>query len=70
MSETVYFIIGFGMLILIGVLMLLYLNQCPHHWKLIKEYDIVRVKNEKIIGGGKIYECYHCKKIKKEEFKI
>lgn len=63
-----YFFITIVILIIVAILMFRYLNQCPHGWVLIREYDIIRTTDDKLVGGGKIYECCHCKKIKKVEF--
>lgn len=70
MTEWMYFFLVFLILTLIGALLLNYLNKCPHSWTLIKEYQTFRAKDDKLVGGGKVYECYHCKTIKKEEFTL
>ena len=44
-------------------------HKCNHKWELIKSNTILNVF-ERHVGWIKVYECEHCKKMKKEEIKI
>lgn len=46
------------------------LGKCKHKWKLIESGNITNYnyRGEKIVRGWiKVYECEHCKKMKKNE---
>ena len=58
-------IVSFAM----GFAMFLYLGACEHKWKLIKNHDIVN-REDSLVGFIKVYECEHCKKMKKEQISL
>ena len=48
------------------------LSTCKHNYKLIINREILRVirDREALIGFIKVYECEHCKKMKKEQIEV
>ncbi len=64
------FIVFLGFLIVLGVLMITYLNSCSHSWELIEEGEILRGRNEDKIGFYVIKKCEYCHKLKKEEIML
>jgi hypothetical protein len=44
-------------------------NKCNHKWELIESSNIFNAF-ERHVGWIKVYECEHCKKMKKEQIKI
>jgi hypothetical protein len=70
MSEFQYFLLAGGIAIVLGIFILMYLNKCRHNWILIESGGIFRERTGGQIGFAKVYECVHCKKMKKEEIKI
>ena len=45
-------------------------NKCNHKWELFKSNSILRGELERQVGWIKVYECEHCKKMKKEQVEI
>lgn len=57
--------------VLVGGFMIWYLERCLHSWKPIHEGEIVNPTHKDIIiGWVKVYQCEHCKKMKKEQIMI
>ena len=54
-------------LVMVGVFLLWYLGSCPHYWTLINRGVTKRKSDESPIGEFAVYECAHCKKMKREE---
>jgi hypothetical protein len=44
--------------------------KCNHKWELIKSNSILRGELERHVGWINVYECEHCKKMKKEQVEI
>jgi hypothetical protein len=70
MSDFQYFLLAGGIAIVLGIFILMYLNKCRHNWLLIESGGIFRERTGNLIGFTKVYECVHCKKMKKEQIKI
>jgi hypothetical protein len=70
-TELIYWIVTLTFLLVIGILMLRYLNSCPHKWNKIESG---RIKTRGFLieewtesGYYTIHECVHCKKLKRTE---
>lgn len=64
--------IGLGIFItlLVGGLLIWYLGRCPHYWSLVKRGQTVKESNGSLVEEFAIYECLHCKKMKKETVEL
>ena len=45
-------------------------SKCIHTWQLIESGKIWRGKEKNVSGWIKVYQCEHCKKMKKEQIEI
>jgi thioredoxin-related protein len=64
------FIILIIIAIFIGWIILAYLSSCTHKWEVIDKYEIVRNRDNKVVGITHICQCSHCKKLKSEKTKF
>ena len=74
LNFTLYYILCGIMGLLIGVVINQYARpKCKHNWRLIEGGDIINKDRygETIVRGFfKVYECDHCKQLRKEQVKI
>jgi hypothetical protein len=62
--EALQLIVFIASVVIGAIAMLAYLNQCPHDWKKIEEYEIRKSSDNSLTGYSAIHECVHCKKLK------
>ena len=68
-----FFIIFIVSVIVLGGLLLWYLEKCPHQWELIGKGDVktkrIYDSNDefKTTGYYEIHRCYNCKKLKRTQ---
>ena len=59
-----------GALVALIVYINLNLKKCTHNWKIIEDGALHRFNRQGVakekVGFAKVYECTHCKKLKKE----
>lgn len=68
---TLFYLVCFGLGIGLGFLIRIsQKSKCNHKWKLIDSGNIWRGNRNMIRGWVKVYECEHCKKMKKQQIEI
>jgi len=61
--EQILIILG---IIAFAIWLIWYLTACPHSWKVIQRYEIMRKSDDKLVGYAHVKECEYCKSLKKE----